>query len=77
MHNTIKKEVRIRRLGPFLEQKRFRIMKNSYGQLLMDQLRLFPSARYDDGPDALELALRTLISVSNNKHRPPTRGLRT
>lgn len=77
VHNTIKKEVRIRRLGPFLEQKRFRIMKNSYGQLLMDQLRLFPSARYDDGPDALELALRTLISVSNNKHRPPTRGLRT
>lgn len=76
VHNHIKKEVRIRRLGPFLEQRRFRIMKNPYGQLLMDQLRLFPSAKYDDGPDAMELAFRTLLTVANGKFRPPVKVLK-
>jgi predicted phage terminase large subunit-like protein len=77
VHNVIKKEIRIRRLGPFLEKHRIRVVKNSHGALLVDQMKLFPSARYDDGPDALELALRTLINVCNNKFKPHSRGLKT
>jgi predicted phage terminase large subunit-like protein len=77
VHNVIKKEIRIRRLGPFLEQKRIRVVKNQYGALLVDQLKMFPSARYDDGPDSLELALRTLISLCNGKIKPGAKGLKT
>jgi len=77
VHNVIKKEIRIRRLGPFLEKHRIRVVKNAHGSLLVDQMKLFPSARYDDGPDALELALRTLINICNNRLKPNSRGLRT
>lgn len=57
--NHTNKLVRIRRLGPYLSRGRLRFRRHSPGaQLLVDQLRDFPGGAHDDGPDALEMALR-------------------
>jgi predicted phage terminase large subunit-like protein len=59
IHNYAKKPVRIRRLGPYLSQRRLRFLSGSAPtRLLVNQLRDFPAAAHDDGPDALEMALR-------------------
>lgn len=58
--NHVKKQMRIRRLGPLLSQRRIRFLRRSPGcKLLIDQLRDFPDIHaHDDGPDALEMAYR-------------------
>lgn len=57
--NQVNKRVRIRRLGSFLAQRRLRFRSDSPGTaLLVQQLREFPAGDHDDGPDALEMALR-------------------
>ena len=59
LHNRQAKAVRIRRLGPLLAAGRLRFHAASPGtRLLVEQLRDFPLADHDDGPDALEMALR-------------------
>ena len=59
MHNTVNKMVRIRSLTPLLAQHRLKFKRNSPGsRLLVEQLRDFPNGDHDDGPDALEMALR-------------------
>jgi predicted phage terminase large subunit-like protein len=59
IHNHVDKLVRIRRLGPYLSMRRLRFHAQSAStRLLVDQLRDFPSGAHDDGPDALEMALR-------------------
>jgi predicted phage terminase large subunit-like protein len=59
LDNRVNKQVRIRRLGPYLASRRFRFRSHSPGtRLLVEQLRQFPLADHDDGPDALEMALR-------------------
>ncbi|HEX6961066.1 MAG TPA: hypothetical protein VF175_04315 [Lacipirellula sp.] len=59
IHNVVNKVVRIRRLGPLLAQRRLRFhAKTPSTRLLVDQLRDFPQGSHDDGPDALEMALR-------------------
>jgi len=59
IHNHAAKLMRIRRLGPYLSQRRLRFMARSPStQLLVDQLRDFPAGAHDDGPDALEMAIR-------------------
>jgi len=59
IHNHVNKLMRIRRLGPYLSQRRLRFLSTSPStQLLVDQLRDFPLGAHDDGPDALEMALR-------------------
>jgi predicted phage terminase large subunit-like protein len=64
IHNTTNKQVRIRRLGPYLSQRRLRFLANSPStRMLVDQLRDFPNAAHDDGPDALEVALRLAEDV--------------
>lgn len=58
-NNCTNKNVRIRRLGPLLAQRRIRFLrKGKSTQLLVDQLRDFPLGTHDDGPDALEMAIR-------------------
>jgi hypothetical protein len=53
------KIVRIRRLGPWLSQRRLRFKTASAGTLLLvQQLKDFPVGEHDDGPDALEMAIR-------------------
>jgi predicted phage terminase large subunit-like protein len=71
--NTINKQVRIRRLGPLLAARRLRFKTNSPGtRLLVEQLREFPIADHDDGPDALEMALRLAETFM---HPAPRDGL--
>jgi predicted phage terminase large subunit-like protein len=57
--NHVNKHVRIRRIGPYLAQHRLRFVSRSAStHLLVEQLRDFPIGDHDDGPDALEMALR-------------------
>jgi predicted phage terminase large subunit-like protein len=66
VHNYANKLLRIRRLGPLLAQHRLRFMRGSAGtQLLLDQLRDFPLGSHDDGPDALEMAVRLAEQVAS------------
>jgi predicted phage terminase large subunit-like protein len=59
LDNRVNKLVRIRRLGPLLSGRRLRFKAGSGStRLLVEQLRQFPVADHDDGPDALEMAAR-------------------
>lgn len=59
VNNYTPKSVRIRRLGPYLSQRRLRFFRGSEStEVLVDQLRDFPLGTHDDGPDSLEMALR-------------------
>lgn len=59
INNTVNKLTRIRRLSPLLAANRLRLRRNSPGcNLLYEQLLNFPSHAHDDGPDALEMAIR-------------------
>jgi hypothetical protein len=39
--------------------------------LLVQQLQDFPLGDHDDGPDALEQALRLMIELWNGRQQPP------
>ncbi len=59
VENTENKIVRIRRLGRYIVNRDLRFKKSSPGcHILVDQLMDFPNAEHDDGPDALEMAVR-------------------
>ncbi|MSR59521.1 MAG: hypothetical protein EXS05_18075 [Planctomycetaceae bacterium] len=60
IHNYVGKKFRIRELGPLVIRNRLRFVANDHCRLLVRQLREFPLGRYDDGPDALEMAVRML-----------------
>lgn len=64
LQNTVKKEVRIRRLSENIVQKKFRFVRSLGTQLLVDQLRDFPNGSHDDGPDALEMACRLPVEIA-------------
>jgi predicted phage terminase large subunit-like protein len=69
IHNHVNKLVRIRRLSPYLSQRRLRFLRSSPAtMLLVDQLRDFPTGVHDDGPDALEMALRLAEDVWNTRN---------
>lgn len=74
-NNTISKLVRIRGLTPYLSRRKIRFKGGSSGaQLLVEQLKDFPLADYDDGPDALEMAIRMageLLSGAAQRHLQP------
>jgi predicted phage terminase large subunit-like protein len=68
LNNQTSKQVRIRRLGPYLAQRKLRFKSRSPGTtLLIQQLRDFPVGEHDDGPDALEMALRLMIELWNGR----------
>jgi predicted phage terminase large subunit-like protein len=72
LDNMTNKQVRIRRLGPYLAQRKLRFKSRSPGTgLLIQQLRDFPVGDHDDGPDALEMALRVMIDIWNGRHKTP------
>lgn len=53
------KLLRIRRLSPYVSRRRIKFMRRSPGvRLLIEQLMDVPNGAHDDGPDALEMALR-------------------
>ena len=59
LDNRVNKQVRIRRLGPYLASGRLRFKGDSPStRLLVSQLREFPISDHDDGPDAAEMAIR-------------------
>ena len=63
--NTQSKLVRIRRLGLYLGRSRVRFRNTPGTRLLVDQLREFPGADHDDGPDSLALAVPRLELLTN------------
>lgn len=59
------KLVRIRQLTPYLSRGRIRFYAGSRGaEMLVDQLKWFPTATHDDGPDALQMLVMLLASLS-------------
>jgi len=68
IHNGVNKLVRIRRLGPHLSARRLRFKSHSPGtRLLVEQLSMFPVADHDDGPDALEMAVRLAAELLHGR----------
>ncbi len=64
IHNHEPKPTRIRSLTPLLAQGRIKLRRGSPGvNLLLEQLKGFPSHKYDDGPDGLEMAIRLCDSL--------------
>jgi predicted phage terminase large subunit-like protein len=67
-NNLAKKELRIKRLGTYLAQRQLRFKSRSPGTaLLVEQMKDFPVGEYDDGPDALEMALWLMIELWNGR----------
>jgi predicted phage terminase large subunit-like protein len=59
--NVQKKEMRIRStLTPFLARGEVHFRNTRGGRMLVQQLRDFPVGKYDDGPDAMEMAVSLL-----------------
>jgi predicted phage terminase large subunit-like protein len=68
IENHAAKQVRIRRVGPYLSSRRLRLKADSPGtRLLLEQLREFPIGDHDDGPDALEMAIRLAADVFSGR----------
>ena len=64
IENHTPKQVRIRRLGPYLSSRRLRLKAGSPGtRLCSSSFEEFPVGDHDDGPDALEMALRLAADV--------------
>jgi predicted phage terminase large subunit-like protein len=64
IENHVAKRVRIGRLGAYLSARRLRFKSNSpSARLLVDQLRTHPIGDHDDGPDALEMAIRLAAEI--------------
>lgn len=63
--NTENKITRIRAtLTPFLARGDLRFYRKSAGaRMLVEQLRAFPIGKHDDGPDALEMAVRLMRAL--------------
>lgn len=68
--NTVNKQVRIRSIGPYLAQRKLWFKSDSPGtRLLVQQLREFPSGAHDDGPDALDMAIRLIKHLLGHKEK--------
>lgn len=65
VYSMEKKEIRIRSLGPLLDRKKLLLHKECNGNtILYQQLKDFGiKGRHDDGPDALEGAIRVLRAL--------------
>ena len=63
IENHENKIVRIRRLETYLQNRRVRFRRTPGVMLLLEQLRQFPNALHDDGPDALEVFIRGLLGI--------------
>lgn len=66
MTEGVNKDVRIRRLSQYVTRRKIRYKKRSRGVvLLIRQMMDFPNGDFDDGPDALEMAVRKAEEVLN------------
>lgn len=75
IQNMVNKNVRIRRLGPYLAQGVLRFRNTPGTRVLVKQLKEFAHGAFDDAADATELTLRALINLWNGRQRKqsPTR----
>ncbi len=64
IRNKTNKLVRIRRLGPYIMRRELRVLDDPGGRLLVQQLQEFPQGQHDDGPDALEMAIRLMLEIA-------------
>jgi hypothetical protein len=63
----VNKIVRIRRLDPYVTRRRFRFKRRSPGaRMLVEQASVVPTGDHDDGPDALEMAMRKAGMMLNS-----------
>lgn len=70
MNNTVNKDVRIRRLGGYLAHDRVRFKSDCPDTvLLIDQCLDFPNGKHDDGPDAMEMAIRLAEQLTNGSSK--------
>lgn len=60
VENTLNKQIRIEKITPWLARHDLRFRPTAGCKELYRQLREFPNCDHDDGPDALEMALRLL-----------------
>ena len=58
--NGVQKEVRIRKLTPYLTQDMIRFKNTEQTKIGVTQMESFPHAQHDDAPDSLEGAVRIL-----------------
>ena len=67
LQNSDKKEQRIQRLDPYLANRQFQFRQDSDDcRELVDQMMMFPNKGYhDDGPDALEMAIRLATDIQS------------
>jgi predicted phage terminase large subunit-like protein len=65
---SVKKEVRIRRLTPLLTAGKIRFRNTPGTRLLVRQMQEFPTGDHDDGPDALEQAKRLGDRLLEGRH---------
>jgi predicted phage terminase large subunit-like protein len=72
IENMTNKEGRIQSLDPFLRNDEVRFVRSPGSKLLVNQLKEFPMAAHDDGPDALEVAIRRCLELlqSGSFHNP-------
>jgi predicted phage terminase large subunit-like protein len=68
--NTENKVVRIRRLDGRLSRGQIRVKNTVGGRELLKQLRGFPTAAHDDGPDALEMLDREITRLAKQNPKP-------
>jgi predicted phage terminase large subunit-like protein len=64
---NVEKDVRIRRLTPYLSRGLFRWRNTPGTQALVRQAREFPVGEHDDALDALEQALRLAVDISHER----------
>lgn len=65
IHPHESKLIRIRQLTPYLKSGRIRFRAGSRGaEELVSQLKVFPTGRHDDGPDALHMMIELLRVAS-------------
>lgn len=63
VQNTVKKEIRIRRLEPAVCHLKVRWVRSPGTRELVRQFQAFPAGDNDDGPDAMEMAQRLMIDL--------------
>lgn len=63
INNSVNKNLRIERLGKFFDLRMIKFRKSVGCEILIQQCRDFPNGKHDDGPDALEQAIRVLCEA--------------
>jgi predicted phage terminase large subunit-like protein len=67
MVNTENKELRIRRITPYLAQGLFKFRANRGTYQLIEELRAWPESEHDDRADSLEMSIRLAVELWNGK----------